>query len=109
LVALFPSIYLQNRLADFGADSPRRLFYRCFPNSLTGSAFRRLFCCRPLSLLLFFLAVFVARAVLATSFLAADFFTFFAFLAAGFFSIFAVFAFVVFFGFTGIDPQFDDF
>jgi hypothetical protein len=46
--------------------------------------------------------------VLATAFLAADFFAVFAFLApglaAGFFNTFAVLAFVVFFRFTAIGP-----
>jgi hypothetical protein len=82
----------------FGTRLPAVFFYGCFAGLLLPC-----FC---------FLTVLVARAVLATAFLAAGFFAFLAgALGAGFFIRFAFFAFAVFLVFAGIDPappQLDD-
>src|SRR6185369_581136 len=53
-VTLFPDIYVNNRLADLGANSPSCLLCRFYRSSLIGNCFCRRFCWRPSALLLFF-------------------------------------------------------
>ena len=117
-IILFPNIYFYNRLTNFGADFPRRLFCRCFRSSLIGSFFQRLFCWLPLALLVFFDCLLSARLFgncLLSSFLGSRLLRLFCLLSSclgsGLLRLFCLLGCRRFLAFTGIGPtpQFDDF